>query len=60
MFSFNNPYGACPVCYGSRHAAAWQTPTSSFPTGSKSILDGAIQASGWNNVKDDSICPDVF
>ena len=30
-------------------------PRSSSRTASKSILDGAISASGWNNVRDDSI-----
>ena len=54
MFSFNNPYGACPVCagLGTRQVA---DPLLIIPDRSKSILQGAIQASGWNNVRDDSI-----
>ena len=54
MFSFNNPYGACPVCagLGTQQIA---DPLLIIPDRSKSILQGAIQASGWNNVRDDSI-----
>ena len=54
MFSFNNPYGACPVCsgLGTQQVA---DPLLIIPDRSKSILQGAIQASGWNNVRDDSI-----
>ena len=54
MFSFNNPYGACPVCsgLGTQQVA---DPLLIIPDRSKSILQGAIQASGWNNVCDDSI-----
>ena len=54
MFSFNNPYGACPICsgLGTQQVA---DPLLIIPDRSKSILQGAIQASGWNNVRDDSI-----
>lgn len=54
MFSFNNPYGACPECsgLGSRIAA---DPAMVIPDPSRSILQGGIQASGWSNVRDDSI-----
>ena len=54
MFSFNNPFGACPTCTGlgnqlkADHALMIQD-------GGKSILDGAIQASGWNNIRGDGI-----
>ena len=54
MFSFNNPAGACPVCTG----LGFQLEPSAdlvIPDRSKSILDGAIQASGWNSVRTDSI-----
>ena len=54
MFSFNNPYGACPVCSG-LGAQQVADPLLIIPDRSKSILQGAIQASGWNNVRDDSI-----
>ena len=54
MFSFNNPAGACPVCTG----LGFQLEPSAdlvIPDRSKSILEGAIQASGWNSVRTDSI-----
>ena len=54
MFSFNNPYGACPVCTGLGTQLV-ADPALIIPDDSKSILQGAIQASGFNNVKDDSI-----
>ncbi|MBQ7522933.1 MAG: excinuclease ABC subunit UvrA [Oscillospiraceae bacterium] len=59
MFSFNNPYGACPACggLGTRVAA---DPEMVVPDPSVSILDGAIQASGWNNLRDDSIARMYF
>ena len=59
MFSFNNPYGACPVCagLGTQQIA---DPLLIIPDRSKSILQGAIQASGWNNVRDDSIARMYF
>ena len=59
MFSFNNPYGAGPVCagLGTQQVA---DPMLIIPDRSKSILQGAIQASGWNNVRDDSIARMYF
>ena len=54
MFSFNNPYGACPTCTG-LGAQLKVDPDLILPNRSLSILDGAISASGWNNVKGDSI-----
>ena len=54
MFSFNNPAGACPVCTG----LGFQLEPSAdlvIPDRNKSILEGAIQASGWNSVRTDSI-----
>ena len=54
MFSFNNPYGACPVCTGLGTQLV-ADPALIIPDDSKSILQGAIQASGFSNVKDDSI-----
>ena len=54
MFSFNNPFGACPTCtgLGSQMKA---DPALIIQDGGKSILDGAIQASGWNNIRGDGI-----
>ena len=54
MFSFNNPYGACPVCTGLGTQLV-ADPDLIIPDWDKSILDGAIQSSGWNNLRDDSI-----
>ena len=59
MFSFNNPYGACPVCSGLGTQLV-ADPMLIIPDRSRSILDGAIQASGWNNLKDDSIARMYF
>ena len=54
MFSFNNPYGACPDCTG----LGFQLVASEelvVPDPSKSILDGAIQVSGWSSARTDSV-----
>ncbi len=59
MFSFNNPYGACPLCSGLGTQLV-ADPALIIPDDSKSILQGAIQASGFNNVKDDSIARMYF
>ena len=59
MFSFNNPYGACPVCTGLGTQLV-ADPDLIIPDWDKSILDGAIQSSGWNNLKDDSIARMYF
>ncbi|MBQ7567159.1 MAG: excinuclease ABC subunit UvrA [Oscillospiraceae bacterium] len=59
MFSFNNPFGACPECggLGSQIAA---DPDMVIPDKSLSILSGGIQAYGWNNVREDSIARMYF
>lgn len=54
MFSFNNPYGACPTCTG-LGAQLKVDPDLILPNKKLSILEGAITASGWNNIKGDSI-----
>jgi excinuclease ABC subunit A len=54
MFSFNSPYGACPTCTG-LGSQLKVDPDLIVPDGSRSILDGAIQASGWNNIRSDGI-----
>ena len=47
MFSFNNPFGACPQCGGlGIHMAMDPDRIITDPT--LSIREGAIQASGWN------------
>ena len=54
MFSFNNPFGACPTCTG-LGAQLKVDPDLIIPNKELSILEGAITASGWNNIKGDSI-----
>ena len=54
MFSFNNPFGACPTCTG-LGAQLKVDPDLIIPNRSLSILEGAITASGWNNIKSDGI-----
>ncbi len=54
MFSFNNPFGACPTCTG-LGVQLKVDPELIIPNRDLSILDGAITASGWNNIKGDSI-----
>ena len=54
LFSFNNPHGACPVCTGLGDQLLVD-PQLIIPNPNLSILDGGITASGWNNIKGDSI-----
>ena len=54
MFSFNNPFGACPTCTG-LGSQLKVDPALVIPNPNLSILEGAITASGWNNIKGDSI-----
>ena len=54
MFSFNNPAGACPDCTGLGFQLIADEDLV-IPDKSKSIFDGAIQASGWSNARTDSI-----
>ena len=54
LFSFNNPAGACPTCTG-LGTQMLVDPDLIMPNPNLSILDGGITASGWGNVKGDSI-----
>ena len=54
MFSFNNPFGACPTCTGLGSQLKID-PSLIIPNRSLSILEGAITASGWNHIKSDGI-----
>lgn len=47
MFSFNNPYGACPKCTG-LGSYRRVDPDLIMPNAGLSIRQGAIKASGWN------------
>ena len=55
MFSFNNPHGACPDCSG-LGTLLKVDPDMIIPDKTKSILEGAIHASGWTNATPGSIC----
>ena len=54
LFSFNNPLGACPECSGLGFRLKID-PALIIPDPALSIFDGGIQASGWGNIKNDSI-----
>ena len=54
MFSFNNPFGACPTCMGLGSQMKID-PELIIPNRDLSIVEGAITASGWNNIKSDGI-----
>ena len=54
MFSFNNPAGACPACTGLGFQLVADADLV-IPDKSKSIFEGAIQASGWSSARTDSI-----
>ena len=45
-FSFNNPFGACPVCAGLGYKMEF-SPELMIPDRSLSINDGAISCMGW-------------
>ena len=54
MFSFNNPFGACPTCTGLGMQLK-ADPALIIPDDRLSILDGAIVAPGWNSIRSDGI-----
>ena len=54
MFSFNNPSGACPECTGLGFRLEADEDLV-IPDKTKSIFEGAIQASGWQSARTDSI-----
>lgn len=53
MFSFNNPYGACPSCTG-LGSLMKVDPDLVIPNKKLSLKEGAIAVAGWNIAKDDS------
>jgi excinuclease ABC subunit A len=52
MFSFNNPYGACPVCSGLGTLLKID-PNLVIPDRSKSLAEGAVTVGGWNMENED-------
>ena len=50
-FSFNNPFGACPTCYGLGYKMEFD-PQLMVPDSSLSISEGAIQVMGWQSCTD--------
>ena len=50
-FSFNNPFGACPICYGLGYKMEFD-PQLMVPDASLSISEGAIQVMGWQSCTD--------
>ena len=54
MFSFNNPYGACPTCTG-LGILLKVDPNIVIPDRTKSLAEGAIRVSGWNSGEADTI-----
>ena len=54
MFSFNNPAGACSSCTGLGFRLVADEELV-IPDKTKSVFDGAIQVSGWNSARTDSV-----
>lgn len=50
-FSFNNPFGACPVCHGLGYKMEFDVDLM-IPDQSLSIDQGAIQVMGWQSCTD--------
>lgn len=50
-FSFNNPYGACPECFGLGYKMEFDVDLM-IPDKRLSINEGAIQAMGWQSCND--------
>lgn len=52
-FSFNNPFGACPECYGLGYKMEFDIDLM-IPDRSRSINEGAIAVLGWQSCMDTS------
>ncbi|TGY95755.1 excinuclease ABC subunit UvrA [Petralouisia muris] len=50
-FSFNNPFGACPDCFGLGYKMEFDVDLM-IPDKSLSIAEGAIQVTGWQSSTD--------
>ncbi|MGN1157520.1 MAG: excinuclease ABC subunit UvrA [Agathobacter sp.] len=52
-FSFNNPFGACPTCFGLGYKMEFDEDLM-IPDKSLSISEGAVQVTGWQSSTDPS------
>ncbi|MBD5554269.1 MAG: excinuclease ABC subunit UvrA [Roseburia sp.] len=52
-FSFNNPFGACPTCFGLGYKMEFDADLM-IPDKKLSIMEGAIQVIGWQSCTDPS------
>ncbi len=59
MFSFNNPFGACPKCTG-LGVFSVPNPDLIVPDDTVSLSDGAIKASGWSKADGGTIAQMYF
>ncbi|HWQ57642.1 MAG TPA: excinuclease ABC subunit UvrA [Clostridia bacterium] len=59
MFSFNNPFGACPTCSG-LGALLKLDPALVVPDESLSLAKGAVSVTGWQSANDESIAGMFF
>ena len=59
MFSFNNPFGACPTCSGLGSLMRLD-PALVVPDESLSLAKGAISVTGWQNANGESIASMFF
>ncbi len=59
MFSFNNPFGACPTCMG---LGIFTKPNEKLivPDENISLFDGAVRASGWSKADGGTIAQMYF
>ena len=54
MFSFNNPFGACPTCSGLGTIQKID-PYLLMPDTNISLLDGGLKGMGWNQAKENNM-----
>ena len=59
MFSFNNPYGACPECAGLGEIMRI-SPDLCIPDRDKSLNEGAVSCMGWNSGEGGSFAHSMF
>ena len=59
MFSFNNPYGACPSC-GGLGMLLTPDPDLILPYKTLSLRNGAVKASGWSQAEGGTIAEMYF